>query len=93
MQLADTLIRPIVTEKSAGCADQGTYVFEVGMNANKYQIKQAIQGYYGVSVESVRTSIVRGKIKRFGRFQGKRSNWKKAYITLAEGQSLPIFEG
>jgi large subunit ribosomal protein L23 len=92
VQLADTLIRPIITEKSSTLlGDEATFAFEVGLAANKFQIKQAIEQFYGVDVVDVRTLVVRGKIKRFGRHMGKRSNWKKAYITLAEGQSLPIF--
>lgn len=92
MELVNTLIRPIVTEKSTTGAS-GTYVFEVGIAANKFQIKHAIQSFYNVEVLDVRTSVVRGKVKRFGRHVGKRSNWKKAYVTLAAGQTLPIYEG
>ncbi len=93
MQLASTLVRPIITEKSSSfLGGESTFAFEVGLNSNKYQIKQAIEQFYGVDVVDVRTMVVRGKIKRFGRHTGKRSNWKKAYITLAEGQSLPIYE-
>ncbi len=92
MLLSNTLVRPIITEKtSSQLGLEETYAFEVGLNSNKYQIKQAIEQFYGVEVVRVRTLVVRGKTKRFGRHHGKRSNWKKAYITLAEGQSLPLY--
>lgn len=94
MELKDILIRPIITEKSTmSLGDERTYAFEVGIAANKVEIGRAVESFYGVEVEKVRTMIVRGKIKRFGRHFGKRRNWKKAYVTLAEGQSLPIYEG
>lgn len=92
MEIIETLVRPIVTEKTTtNLGDESTYAFEVGIRANKIQIKNAIEEFYGVNVVDVRTFIVRGKIKRFGRFHGKRRNWKKAYVKLAEGQSLPLF--
>ena len=93
MDMKDTLIRPIVTEKSTShLGTDRTYAFEVGLAATKTDIKRAIESFYGVDVAAVRTMVIRGKNKRFGRFFGKRSNWKKAYVTLAEGQSLNLFE-
>jgi large subunit ribosomal protein L23 len=93
-ELHDILVRPIVTEKSARlAAAENTYVFEVGHDANKIQIKRAVEMVFGVKVENVRTSILRGKIKRFGRHHGKRSNWKKAYVRLGQDDSLNFFEG
>ncbi len=92
-ELHEILIRPIVTEKTMGQAEtQNTYVFEVGATANKIQIRQAIEAVFNVQVEDVRTLNVRGKSKRFGRFYGKRSNWKKAYVKLSEGSTLDFFE-
>jgi large subunit ribosomal protein L23 len=92
-ELRDILRRPIVTEKSAyQMEDDNTYVFEVSENANKLQIKGAIEQYFGVKVIDVRTFIVRGKLKRFGRHFGKRPNWKKAYVKLADGDSLNFYE-
>jgi large subunit ribosomal protein L23 len=92
-ELHDILIRPLVTEKSTHLSEeQNTYVFEVGRSANKHQIKAAVESLFGVSVLDVRTLNVRGKMKRFGRFTGKRSNWKKAYVTLADGDFLNFFE-
>ena len=92
-ELHDILVRPIVTEKSARLAmAENVYVFEVGHDVNKIQIKRAVETFFDVSVEKVRTLIVRGKIKRFGRHTGKRSNWKKAYVRLSQEDSLPFFE-
>lgn len=91
--MKDTLVRPIVTEKTtSNLGTDHTYAFEVGLGATKHDIKRAIEAYYGVTVAQVRTMVIRGKNKRFGRFYGKRSNWKKAYVTLAEGHSLNLFE-
>ena len=66
-------------------------MFEVSRTANKHQIKAAVESLFGVNVTDVRTLNVRGKSKRFGRFYGKRSNWKKAYVTLADGDFLNFF--
>ena len=93
MELKDILVRPLSTEKSVSqLGSEQTYAFEVGLKANKVQIKRAIEAFYGVEVDRVRTLVVRGKLKRFGRHYAKRSNWKKAYITLAEGHSINIYE-
>ena len=92
-ELRDILRRPLITEKSAYQMNlENTYLFEVGLESNKLQIKDAVERYFGVEVTDVRTLIVRGKSKRFGRHIGKRSNWKKAYVKLAEGHSLNFFE-
>ncbi len=87
------MVRPLVTEKSTSdkLDQENTYVFEVGLQANKSEIKNAIESYFDVTVENVRTLIVRGKEKRFGKFIGKRSNWKKAYIRLAADDSIDIY--
>ena len=92
-ELHDIILRPLVTEKSANAESaSNTYVFEVGETANKHEIKSAVERFFNVKVEDVRTVRVRGKFKRFGRFYGRRSNWKKAYVTLASGHSLNFFE-
>lgn len=86
--------RPLVTEKVSklqGAHNQ--YVFEVDKRANKIQIKKAIEDRFGVKVLKVRTMNVKGKVKRLGRFQGKRPDWKKAIVTLREGDSIEIFQG
>lgn len=89
----DIIVRPLVTEKASLTeANHNTYVFEVGPAANKHEIKDAIERFFNVSVKDVHTVNVRGKVKRFGRFYGRRSNWKKAYVTLATGHSLNFLE-
>ncbi len=93
MELKDILVRPLITEKTTtSLGTDRTYAFEVGLTANKGQIAKAIESFYGVEVDAVRTLIMRGKIKRFGRYNGKRSNWKKAYVTLVEGHVIPFYE-
>jgi len=92
MLLKDTLVRPVVTEKSTTfLGSDRVYAFEVAPEADKLRIKRAIEAFYDVRVEAVRTMVVRGKIKRFGRHYGKRKNWKKAYVTLAEGDTINVF--
>ncbi len=92
-ELHDILVRPLVTEKTSfQMAGRNTYVFEVGLAANKHQVKAAVESLFGVSVADVRTLIMRGKTKRFGRYYGKRSNWKKAYVRLADGDALSFYE-
>lgn len=93
MSHKDTLVRPLVTEKSTNfLGNDRTYAFEVAVDATKPQIRKAIEAHYGVAVDAVRTAVVRGKVKRFGRFHGKRKNWKKAFVTLTEGHTLNLFE-
>ena len=93
MELREILIRPLMTEKATSdyIFGQNTYVFEVGINSNKQQVKNAVESYFQVEVQDVRTLIVRGKEKRAGRYRGKLSNWKKAYVTLKEGSSIDLF--
>ncbi len=84
--LHQILRKPLITEKSSMMKEVGeTVAFEVAMRANKIEIKQAIEKAFNVKVKDVRTLIVAGKTKRFGRNVGKRSNVKKAYVTLSEG--------
>ena len=92
MKLTDVIRRPLITEKTSLLREDGkTLVFQVATDANKIQIKQAVEKLLGSKVAAVRTSIVHGKIKRQGRFAGQRSDWKKAYVTLREGQKIPEF--
>src|SRR5262245_17067932 len=72
---------------------QSKVLFEVAMDSNKVEIRQAVEKLFGVRVQGVHTQIVRGKEKRIGRWVGRRSNWKKAIVTLAEGQAIDFFEG
>jgi large subunit ribosomal protein L23 len=92
--LYQTIVRPIITEKSsAAYQDRGEYTFEVHTDATKPQIRSAIEELFGVKVTGVWTSQQRGKEKRMGRTVGRRPNWKKAIVTLAPGDSIPVFEG
>ena len=68
------------------------FLFEVSMDANKIEIKRAVEEIFDVNVTGVQTLVRRGKNKRYGRFEGKRANWKRAIVTLAEGQEIPIFD-
>jgi len=83
---------PLITEKTSIQREDGrTIVFHVAPDANKTEIKRAIEKLLGSKVESIRTSIAHGKIKRQGRFAGRPSDWKKAYVKLREGQKMPEF--
>jgi large subunit ribosomal protein L23 len=99
--------RPLLTEKGTLLKETGgnpegqldpeklksQLLFEVAKDANKVEIRHAVEKLWNVDVVSVRTSIVRGKEKRVGRFIGKASNWKKAVVTIAPGQNIEFFEG
>ena len=92
MKLTDVIRRPLITEKTSILREDGrTIVFQVAAGANKIQIKHAVEQLLGSKVESIRTSIAHGKVKRQGRFSGRRSDWKKAYVKLREGEKLPEF--
>ena len=92
MQLTDVIRRPLVTEKTTILREDGrTIVFHVAADANKTEIKRAIETLLGSKVESIRTSIAHGKIKRQGRFAGRRPDCKKAYVRLREGEKIPEF--
>ncbi len=84
--------RPLITEKTSMIREGGNVVaFEVARTANKIEIKQAVEKAFDVKVDGVNTVLVAGKTKRVGRTFGKRSNWKKAYVTLAEGNEIDLF--
>ena len=92
MKLTDVIRRPLITEKTSIQREDGkTIVFHVAVDANKTEIRRAIEKLLGSKVENVRTAIAHGKIKRQGRFAGRRSDWKKAYVTLREGEKMPEF--
>ena len=91
IKLASIISAPIVSEKSAIVADKGNqFVFKVAKNATKLQIKIAVEMMFEVKVESVRVLNLKGKIKRFGRTLGKRSDWKKAYVKLQSGHNIEL---
>ena len=92
MKLTDVIRRPLITEKTSILREDGrTIVFQVAADANKTEIKRAIEQLLGAKVDSIRTSIAHGKVKRQGRYAGRRSDWKKAYVKLAEGAKIPEF--
>ena len=96
MTLADQDIvkRPLITEKSERARETNRhYAFEVHREATKIQVKSAVEKLFNVHVLAVRTAIARGKNKRVGRSVGQRPNWKKAFVTLKEGDTIALFEG
>ncbi len=91
--LSKVIKRPLITEQGALMRElHNQYYFEVAPEANKPEIRQAVEHFFGVKVVQVRTMNCRGKIKRMGRFAGKRADWKKAVVTLAKDDSIDIFE-
>ena len=89
----DVIIRALVTEKGTRMREAGNrFLFQVHRDANKLEIKQAIETVFSVHVESVQTQNVIGKEKRLGRYVGSRSSWKKAIVTLREGDNIDLFE-
>jgi len=88
------LIRPIMTEKSmVQKEEQNTVTFEVATDANKVEVRQAVERVFNVKVADVRTVNRLGKWKRMGRFEGQRAGWKKAIVTLAAGHKIDLVEG
>ena len=91
-RLTEVLRAPIVTEKSTRIrAEANQVAFKVAKDATKREIKKAVEDRFNVTVANVRTANVKGKPKRFGRIQGRRNDWKKAYVRLAEGQDIDFF--
>jgi len=92
MKLTDVIRRPLVTEKTTLMRENGrTIVFEVATNATKVDVRRAVEKLLGSKVETVRTAVAHGKMKRQGRFVGQRSDWKKAYVKLRDGEKIPEF--
>jgi large subunit ribosomal protein L23 len=92
MNIQEVIKRPVVTEKGVTKKEtERTMCFEVAPKANKVQIRAAVERIFKVKVESVRTVSNTGKLRRRGRFSGYRSDWKKAYVTLKEGQKVPEY--
>ena len=86
--------RILITERATELQKQSNkFLFEVRRDANKVEIQNAIEAMFNVDVVKVNTASVHGKVKRLGRFQGRRADWKKATVTLAEGQRIDFFEG
>jgi large subunit ribosomal protein L23 len=89
----DVIRKPIITEKTTMASENGAVVFEVAIDANKPQIKQAVEELFGVKVKAVNTTITKGKTKRFRGQMGKRKDVKKAYVTLEEGNTIDVSTG
>lgn len=89
----DVIVSPVITEKATRISENGQVVFKVRLDANKTEIKDAVQNIFGVKVTAVNTLIQKGKTKRFRGRPGKRSDVKKAFVTLAEGQSIDVTTG
>ena len=89
----DILHQALISEKATTLQEKSNcYVFKVAISANKLEIKKAIEKAFSVKVKEVSTVIVKGKTKRVGRFEGKRSDWKKAFVWLKEGDKIELFE-
>ena len=95
MHVEDVIKRPLyLTEKGAKLREeQNKYTFEVDLEANKLQIKDAVETLFKVTVDDVHTLVMRGHMRRMGRTYAKTRNWKKAIVTVREGDSIDFFEG
>lgn len=89
----DVIRKPVITEKATMASENNAVVFEVAIEANKPQIKEAVESLFNVKVKAVNTSITKGKVKRFKGQLGKRKDIKKAYVTLEEGNTIDISTG
>jgi large subunit ribosomal protein L23 len=94
LAIQDVVKRPLITEKNERAREAARqFAFEVHREATKVQVKQAVEKLFNVHVLAVRTAVARGKNKRVGRSVGRRPNWKKAFVTLKEGETIALFEG
>lgn len=94
MRIQDVIRRPLITEKSTELRDERNIVaFEVARNANKIEIRRAVEARFDVKVAEVRVANMHGKVRRQGRSVGRRPDWKKAYVRLEEGKTIEFFEG
>jgi len=89
----DVIRKPIITEKSTMASENGAVVFEVAIDSNKPQIKEAVEALFGVKVKAVNTTITKGKTKRFRGMAGRLKDVKKAYVTLEEGNTIDVSTG
>ncbi len=89
----DVIRKPIITEKTTMASENGAVVFEVAIDSTKPQIKEAVEGLFGVKVKAVNTTITKGKVKRFRGQLGRRKDVKKAYVTLEEGNTIDVTTG
>ena len=89
--ISEVLVAPVLSEKSVAVKDaQNRYTFKVRSGANKVDIKKAVESLFKVKVEKVRTMIFMGKVHRVGRYEGRRSDWKKAVVTVKAGQKIDV---
>ncbi|HKL05783.1 MAG TPA: 50S ribosomal protein L23 [Roseovarius sp.] len=89
----DVIRKPVITEKATMASESGAVVFEVAIDSNKPQIKEAVEALFGVKVKAVNTTITKGKQKRFRGQLGRRNDVKKAYVTLEEGNTIDVSTG
>jgi len=89
----DVIRKPIITEKATMASEAGAVVFEVAIDCNKPQIKEAVEALFGVKVKAVNTTITKGKTKRFRGMMGRRKDVKKAYVTLEDGNTIDVSTG
>ena len=92
-QLYDVIRKPIITEKATMASEANPVVFEVAIDANKPQIKEAVETLFNVKAKAVNTTVTKGKVKRFRGMLGKRRDVKKAYVTLEEGNTIDVNTG
>lgn len=93
MDMHDLLLKPVITEKTTMMMSDGKYTFKVPLHANKIEIRKAVEKVFNVKVKSVTTLRTMGKMKRMGKYIGKRPDYKKAIVTLQEGETIEFFEG
>jgi large subunit ribosomal protein L23 len=94
LTIEEVVKRPLITEKAERNREASrSFAFEVHRDATKIQVKQAVEKLFNVHVLAVRTAIARGKNKRVGKNAGRRPNWKKAFVTLKDGETIALFEG
>ena len=89
----DVIVKPVITEKATLASENGAVVFRVSKDATKPQIKEAVEAVFGVKVKAVNTTVTKGKTKRFRGIAGTRSDVKKAYVTLEEGNTIDVTTG
>lgn len=87
----EILIRPLITEKTSGLQQSNILCFQVAREANKIEIRRAVEKLFGVKVQAVQVANMSGKLRRYGRSSGYRPDWRKAYVRLAPGEKLPEF--
>lgn len=92
-EMYQTLLGPVITEKATMASEHNQVMFRVALDASKPQIKAAVENLFSVKVKAVNTLRVKGKVKRFRGIRGRRPDWKKAIITLEDGQSIDVLGG